>query len=112
MDRLDPNVAKCQIGFIDFLVTPLFEIWRKGLGDSEHNRTRIENIAKNRRYWEGQLSEKKPEEQQPQAGAIAATPAPISKMTTIAVSVEEPREDNVTISTTSSNDTGSKKAEQ
>lgn len=41
MDRHDPNVAKCQIGFIDFLVMPLFELWQKGLGDSEHNVARI-----------------------------------------------------------------------
>ena len=65
MDRLDPNVAKCQLGFIDFLVTPLFEIWRRGLGESEYNLQCLENVAKNRRYWEGQLSnEKKPEDGQ------------------------------------------------
>jgi hypothetical protein len=52
MDRHDTNIGKCQIGFIDILVTPLYETWRKGLGDTWYNRQCLENIAMNRRSWE------------------------------------------------------------
>jgi len=27
MDRTKPAEAKCQLGFIDFIVGPLFEVW-------------------------------------------------------------------------------------
>lgn len=52
MDRIERNVAKCQIGFIDILVAPLFEAWMKGMGDNAYNRQCLENIVTNRRYWE------------------------------------------------------------
>lgn len=35
MDRDHPNLPKCQIGFINFIIVPMFELWAKFIGDRE-----------------------------------------------------------------------------
>ncbi|KAJ3060899.1 hypothetical protein HK102_009319 [Quaeritorhiza haematococci] len=54
MDRESVNVPSCQIGFIDYLVLPLFEAWDKFVAVPEV----LENLRKNRELW----------------GAVKATP--------------------------------------
>eukprot|EP00727_Mastigamoeba_balamuthi_P011282 m51a1_g6777 putative camp-specific 3 -cyclic phosphodiesterase (709) ;mRNA; f:127105-129811 len=52
MDRTQTNVAKSQIGFIDFVGLPLFESMCTLLNDSEAAVLR-EHIQGNRAYWQG-----------------------------------------------------------
>ncbi|KAJ3130617.1 cAMP-specific 3',5'-cyclic phosphodiesterase 4D [Physocladia obscura] len=54
MDRNDTNISKCQIGFIDILVTPLFESWSQCI-ETDFTRTCMKNISLNRAYWESIL---------------------------------------------------------
>jgi hypothetical protein len=51
MDREDTNIPRCQIGFIDILVTPLFDVWSHCI-QTPFSRTCIENIGLNRAYWD------------------------------------------------------------
>ncbi|KAJ3116179.1 cAMP-specific 3',5'-cyclic phosphodiesterase 4C [Physocladia obscura] len=52
MDRSNPNVAKCQLGFIDFLVAPLFATWATFNRDDINNVIMKTNIAHNRKLWQ------------------------------------------------------------
>ncbi|KAJ3224589.1 hypothetical protein HK099_008198 [Clydaea vesicula] len=54
MDRNDMNIPKCQIGFIDILVTPLFDSWSQCI-KTDFSRYCMENLVKNRAYWESLL---------------------------------------------------------
>ncbi|KAJ3362217.1 cAMP-specific 3',5'-cyclic phosphodiesterase 4D [Kappamyces sp. JEL0680] len=56
MDRNDPSVSKCQIGFIDFLVAPLFDAW---IAFSKTDFTALcqSNIANNRAQWQLQADD-------------------------------------------------------
>ncbi|KAJ3332434.1 hypothetical protein HDU76_000247 [Blyttiomyces sp. JEL0837] len=58
MDRNDTNIPKCQIGFIDILVSPLFEVWSQCI-TTDYSRLCMENISLNRQYWDSILN--KPE---------------------------------------------------
>ncbi|KAJ3339758.1 hypothetical protein HDU83_007502 [Entophlyctis luteolus] len=53
MDRATTSVPKCQIGFIDFIVFPLFEVWASFMESDVA--LHLENIQSNRRYWKEQL---------------------------------------------------------
>ncbi|KAJ3094981.1 hypothetical protein HDU97_007405 [Phlyctochytrium planicorne] len=59
MDRKETNIPKCQIGFIDILVSPLFACWSECV-PSEYAKRCLENLVKNRAYWESLLD--RPEE--------------------------------------------------
>lgn len=48
MDRTKPAEAKCQIGFIDFIVSPLFDVWTSFLPDMQ---IALENLEANRTFW-------------------------------------------------------------
>ncbi len=48
MDRAKPAEAKCQVGFIDFIVAPLFEVWSNFLPDMAQV---LEYLEDNRRTW-------------------------------------------------------------
>jgi hypothetical protein len=48
MDRQKPAEAKCQLGFIDFIVGPLFEVWVSFLPAMAHT---IEILEQNRSNW-------------------------------------------------------------
>ncbi|KAJ3036722.1 hypothetical protein HDV00_002435 [Rhizophlyctis rosea] len=54
MDRNDTNIPKCQIGFMDVLVVPLFDAW-SGCIQTDFTRLCMDNIASNRKYWEQAL---------------------------------------------------------
>ncbi|KAJ3160525.1 hypothetical protein HDU88_007936 [Geranomyces variabilis] len=54
MDRYDTHIPKCQIGFIDILVTPLFDSWSQCI-QTDFSRRCMEMIAKNRAHWESIL---------------------------------------------------------
>merc|ERR1719443_1133876 len=49
MDRFTTNIAKNQLGFIDFVVTPLYEAVALAIPPANYQ---LENLARNRRYWE------------------------------------------------------------
>ncbi|KAJ3098210.1 High affinity cAMP-specific 3',5'-cyclic phosphodiesterase 7A [Phlyctochytrium planicorne] len=49
MNRETTDIPKCQIGFIDFIVHPLFEAWSGFM--MEDLKCQMENIAQNRTYW-------------------------------------------------------------
>ncbi|KAI9362045.1 hypothetical protein DFJ73DRAFT_620890 [Zopfochytrium polystomum] len=59
MDRNDTNIPKCQLGFIDIMVRPLFDAWSQCIR-TDFTTTCMANIAKNRAYWES--IHNKPEE--------------------------------------------------
>lgn len=48
MDRTKPAVAKCQLGFIDFIVGPLFEVWVNFLPDMG---LCLVHLEQNRAMW-------------------------------------------------------------
>jgi hypothetical protein len=50
MDREKTDMAKCQVGFINFLIKPYFEEWGSFLG--EPGRQLVDNIATNISNWE------------------------------------------------------------
>ncbi|ORY53833.1 HD-domain/PDEase-like protein [Rhizoclosmatium globosum] len=52
MNRLNTDIPKCQIGFIDFIVFPLFDVW--ALFMQEDLSTQMQNIALNKQYWKDQ----------------------------------------------------------
>ncbi|KAJ3025966.1 UNVERIFIED_CONTAM: hypothetical protein HDU68_006406 [Siphonaria sp. JEL0065] len=54
MDRRETNIPKCQIGFVDILVTPLFEAWSQCIA-TDFTRLCMKNISLNRSYWESIL---------------------------------------------------------
>ncbi|KNC99177.1 serine/threonine protein kinase [Spizellomyces punctatus DAOM BR117] len=58
MDRYDTNIPKCQIGFIDILVVPLFDSWSQCI-QTDFSRRCMDNISQNRSHWESLLD--KPE---------------------------------------------------
>jgi hypothetical protein len=50
MDRHNTSVSKCQIGFIDFIVFPLYELWCKYVDEAEHFPA-MKNLMANREFW-------------------------------------------------------------
>ena len=50
MDRETAVVSKCQVGFIDYIVMPLFELW-DGYMNENGIFPAIENIQKTREFW-------------------------------------------------------------
>ncbi|KAJ3218745.1 High affinity cAMP-specific 3',5'-cyclic phosphodiesterase 7A [Dinochytrium kinnereticum] len=53
MDRNNTNVAKCQIGFIDILVAPLFDAWTN-FNQGDERCTKLQKaIVRNRSRWAG-----------------------------------------------------------
>ncbi|KAI8610286.1 hypothetical protein BC830DRAFT_761143 [Chytriomyces sp. MP71] len=52
MDRKFPNVAKCQVGFIDLLVAPLFNTWISFNHDDLSNTIMKHNITYNKIFWQ------------------------------------------------------------
>ena len=56
MDRNVPGVAKCQVGFIDYIVAPLFEVWDSYL-DEDNVFPAVKNLAANREYWKAKIQE-------------------------------------------------------
>ncbi|KAI8907939.1 hypothetical protein EDD86DRAFT_191991 [Gorgonomyces haynaldii] len=50
MDRHDTNVPKCQLGFIDVLVKPLFETWAQ-FQQNEFTGQCLSNMQANREVW-------------------------------------------------------------
>ncbi|KAJ3101850.1 cAMP-specific 3',5'-cyclic phosphodiesterase 4D [Phlyctochytrium planicorne] len=53
MDRNNTNVAKCQIGFIDILVAPLFDAWTHFNHGDERCSKLQKAIQRNRSRWAG-----------------------------------------------------------
>ncbi|EPZ31742.1 HD-domain/PDEase-like protein [Rozella allomycis CSF55] len=54
MDRQSTNMAKCQLGFIDYIVLPLYEAWDLYMVENGDHRY-LDNIHSNRDYWEEEI---------------------------------------------------------
>eukprot|EP00475_Leptophrys_vorax_P034127 TRINITY_DN5472_c0_g1_i1.p1 TRINITY_DN5472_c0_g1~~TRINITY_DN5472_c0_g1_i1.p1 ORF type:complete len:613 (-),score=118.59 TRINITY_DN5472_c0_g1_i1:30-1817(-) len=54
MNREKPNVEKSQIGFIDYVINPLFKLWSQLI--PEESQCCMDNIKFNRQHWESQLA--------------------------------------------------------
>ena len=50
MDRNTTNIPKCQMGFIDFIVRPLYEPWTMFINE-DGIFPGLDNIAINKEYW-------------------------------------------------------------
>ncbi|KAI9224409.1 hypothetical protein BC828DRAFT_373575 [Blastocladiella britannica] len=50
MDREQPGVGKCQLGFIEFVVAPLYETWDSYMNE-EHVFPGLEHLQSNRDFW-------------------------------------------------------------
>ncbi|ORZ40347.1 hypothetical protein BCR44DRAFT_118924 [Catenaria anguillulae PL171] len=72
MDRFNTDIPKCQVGFIDFVVAPLFEVWGKFMEDDI--RPVLNNITNNKQYWKTKLLESTPPP--PAAPTAPATESP------------------------------------
>ncbi|KAJ3124679.1 High affinity cAMP-specific and IBMX-insensitive 3',5'-cyclic phosphodiesterase 8A [Nowakowskiella sp. JEL0407] len=53
MDRNNTVIPKCQVGFIDYIVTPLYEVWDQYMNEDKKFLA-LENLHKNREYWKKQ----------------------------------------------------------
>ena len=49
MDRRNPTIAKCQVGFLSFIVKPLFQAWTQMLPGLQN--TIMSNIENNLEKW-------------------------------------------------------------
>jgi hypothetical protein len=54
MNREKPNVEKSQIGFMDYVINPLFKLWSQLIPDE--SQCCLDNIKFNRQHWESQLA--------------------------------------------------------
>ena len=54
MDRCTTNIAKSQLGFIDFIIKPAYETIQLYLPDIYRS---IEGIEENRKIWEQKIPE-------------------------------------------------------
>jgi hypothetical protein len=50
MDRTTTDIPKCQVGFIDYVVTPLYKAWDTYLNEDDTFEA-MKNLAKNRDHW-------------------------------------------------------------
>nr|KAJ3423197.1 High affinity cAMP-specific 3',5'-cyclic phosphodiesterase 7A [Polyrhizophydium stewartii] len=50
MDRQTTVISKCQVGFIDYIVLPLYEVWDQYMND-DSKFPALENLRANRDYW-------------------------------------------------------------
>ncbi|KAH6570308.1 hypothetical protein BASA60_007797 [Batrachochytrium salamandrivorans] len=50
MDRQTTVISKCQVGFIDYIVLPLYEVWDQYMNE-ERGFPAIDNLHANRDYW-------------------------------------------------------------
>lgn len=57
MDRQKANLPQSQIGFLDFLVIPMFNIWNKFLDLDENIFPSSSQLKVNREYWKSQIIE-------------------------------------------------------
>ncbi|KAI9184206.1 3',5'-cyclic-nucleotide phosphodiesterase [Blastocladiella emersonii ATCC 22665] len=81
MDRYNTDIPKCQVGFIDFVVAPLFDVWGRFMKDDI--KPLVTNIANNKVYWKAKMQEA---QAAAAAAAAAATPAaapPVPKVETL-----------------------------
>ncbi|KAJ3170006.1 hypothetical protein HK101_011417, partial [Irineochytrium annulatum] len=60
MDRHNPNVPKCQVGFIDFLVSPLYDAWTIFNQNNDRCSRIQKGILKNRMKWAAMILEHQP----------------------------------------------------
>ncbi|KAJ3088123.1 High affinity cAMP-specific 3',5'-cyclic phosphodiesterase 7A, partial [Quaeritorhiza haematococci] len=54
MDRNNTVISKCQVGFIDYIVSPLYEVWDTYMNEDQKF-SGLTNLSKNREYWKKQL---------------------------------------------------------
>ncbi|KAJ3212962.1 High affinity cAMP-specific 3',5'-cyclic phosphodiesterase 7A [Dinochytrium kinnereticum] len=54
MDRNNTVVSKCQVGFIDYIVSPLYEVWDSFVTEEQQSFSALQNLSKNREYWKRQ----------------------------------------------------------
>lgn len=65
MDRAQPLIEKAQIGFIDFIITPLYQCLLQVMPSSV---ICIDQMRVNRAYWQQRLDELTASQQQQQEG--------------------------------------------
>lgn len=53
MDRYQPAIAKAQVGFIDYVVSPLFNQWNQVVTEAD---VCLKHLGANREYWAQQAS--------------------------------------------------------
>lgn len=51
MDRRVPNISKAQLGFLDFLANPMFQLWTDYLSLPEEVIPCLKQLKQNREYW-------------------------------------------------------------
>ncbi|KAJ3100875.1 High affinity cAMP-specific 3',5'-cyclic phosphodiesterase 7A [Phlyctochytrium planicorne] len=54
MDRNNTVISKCQVGFIDYIVSPLYEVWDSFVTEQQESFPALGNLSKNREYWKRQ----------------------------------------------------------
>ncbi|KAI9342243.1 hypothetical protein BDR26DRAFT_836511 [Obelidium mucronatum] len=54
MDRKTTFIPKCQVGFVDYIVIPLYEALDAFLHSQNHDFIAISNLVSNRDYWKAQ----------------------------------------------------------
>ena len=56
MDRQTTVISKCQVGFIDYIVIPLYEVWDQFMNDKGLFPA-MDNLKTNRDYWKRQADD-------------------------------------------------------
>jgi len=52
MDRTNPQLQQCQVGFIDYIVMPSYQAWVTAFPASETSNLLQTNALDNRKYWD------------------------------------------------------------
>ena len=52
MDRNTTDIPKCQVGFIEYIVTPLYKSWDSFLNE-QSTFDGMTNLSLNKDYWKG-----------------------------------------------------------
>lgn len=55
MDRSKANLPQSQVGFLDFLVIPMFTIWVKFLDLEDDTCPLMKQLLSNKQHWKSQL---------------------------------------------------------
>jgi hypothetical protein len=76
MDRQKANLPQSQVGFLDFLVVPMFTIWVKFLELNDDKCPLMEQLQRNKAHWKAQLEQPKPPSAAVAAVSVATPTAP------------------------------------
>ncbi|TPX33494.1 hypothetical protein SmJEL517_g03641 [Synchytrium microbalum] len=77
MDRANQNIPKCQLGFIDFIVQPLYDVWNTYMNE-DGDFLALDYLKRNREYWDAEKQRAEAEARANQATPLLPPPPQVS----------------------------------